>query len=40
MKIAESETTAYVCKNYACQMPVNTVEDMKNLLVMAEMRKD
>ncbi len=40
MPINKGETTVYVCKNYACQMPVNTVDDMKNLLVMSEMQKD
>ncbi len=40
MPINKDETTVYVCKNYACQMPVNTVDDMKNLLVMSEMQKD
>ncbi len=36
MKVND-ETTVYVCKNYACELPVSTVEEMKHLLVMAEM---
>ncbi len=37
MKLKETETTVYVCKNYACELPVSSVEEMKHLLVMAEM---
>ena len=29
----EGKATAYVCENYACKKPVNSVEELKNLLV-------
>ena len=28
----DGKATAYVCKNYSCARPVNTVEDLKQVL--------
>ncbi len=32
MKMIDGQATAYVCENFACQAPVTTGEDLKNLL--------
>ena len=33
MKLINSRTTFYVCANYTCKQPVNTIEDLKNALI-------
>jgi len=33
MKMKDNNTTFYVCRNYACNQPVNSITDLEKLLL-------